>query len=439
MADIWNEVLSKATTIFREFIPRWEDRVQITWYNAPQAVLHALPYFFMAYLVRRPDTQLMRLLLLPTVIGMTLRCTYGYKFDDPRWFWYEWERGILGLFVIAKSTDFAFAKEGRLKVAEKALRQSSRRDGTLRHEGSDRAAELLGRSPAARLLPRSVFDALEVGLTMRGFGWDFGKYTPIPPRTLPLERRAYIRTLTKIVILRQLFGDLCDTLFKYIPGVTATGGSIFLPDLPPIQRYAVSTLIHLGVGLFILSSVAIVYDYGALFGVLFLHQSPSFWPPMQGSLLQVRSLHDYWNKAWHQSYRYTFLTTGGFLGQRLAGHLGMVFGCFLASGLMHEFALNVAGRPFDWRVVIFFLSQALGLVLENLFRKLTGKRVGGPLGLVWTVLFVLGIGQICTEAWFNRGMGGAIAIPPSISPVRRVLLPLVRRVIRSLSRVSSSG
>ncbi|OSD01670.1 hypothetical protein PYCCODRAFT_1452719 [Trametes coccinea BRFM310] len=418
---------------FREFIPRQQDREPLTWTNAPNAFLYLIPYFFLAYLVRRQGTYLMRLLLLPTVIAMTLRCTFRYIKDDPSLLWYEWNRGLLAMFVIAKSIDFALAKEGRLKLGEKELRRSHDNDGSPRHAGKERAAELLGRSPAARFLPRSVFDALEVGLTMRGVGWDFGKYTPIPRSSRPAERHAYVGAVVRDLIRNILLIDILDTVTKQVPGVTPTGGSIFLQELPPIERYALSTALHIAHGVTIYAGVCIVYDVTSLVGVILFHQSPSLWPPISGHLLEARSLHDFWVKTWHQAFRYTFLTLGGFAGQWLAGGIGMVFGCFAASAMFHEFGLLVAGKEPDMRVFIFFLLQAVGIALEKAFASLTGRRVGGWLGFLWTAIFVLGFGQICTDAWFSRGVGGAISIPPFMSVVRMGLLPLVRFVIRNVS------
>ncbi|KAI0374729.1 hypothetical protein BV20DRAFT_960879 [Pilatotrama ljubarskyi] len=429
MNETWNEIYFAAVLAFREFIPPWKAREQLTWTRLPQAFLYLIPYFFMAYLVRRKGTHLMRLLLLPTVVAMALRCTFRYKNEDPRMAWYEWNRGLLALFVIAKSIDFAFAKEGRLKLGERELKRSHDGDAP-RHFGKERAAELLGRSAAARILPRSVFDALEVGLTMRGIGWDFGKHTPLPRSTRPLERRAFIRATVKDIVLTQLSIDVFDTITKFLPGVTATCGTIFFQDLPPLQRYLVSTALHIGHGLFIFGGVSLVYDYVSLIGVLVFHQSPALWPPIHGNVLHVRSLHDFWTKVWHQALRYTFLTLGGFGGKWLAGQVGMIMGCFLASGLFHEVGLVVAGKEFEPNVVIFFLLQAIGILLEKAYKALTGRRVGGPIGLIWTALFVIGFGQKCTDSWFNRGIGGAMSIPPFLSVIRLVLLPLIRLAIR---------
>lgn len=78
---------------YRELVPRIEDREVLTWKTLPQAFLYLVPFFFMAYLVRRRETHLIRLLLLPTVLATTVWCTFGYKSLDPRMAWYEWVRG----------------------------------------------------------------------------------------------------------------------------------------------------------------------------------------------------------------------------------------------------------------------------------------------------------------------------------------------------------
>lgn len=221
-------------------------------------------------------------------------------------------------------------------------------------------------------------------------------WVPRPPSALPAERSAFIKSTVRRIVQNQLYVDVFDTIEKLTPGVTATGGTIFLPQLPPLQRYALSTFLHLGHGLLIIAGVALVYDYLSLAGVVLLGQSPGAWPPIHGDLRHVCSLHQFWSRGWHQALRYTFLTLGGFPGRWLAGGPGMVFGTFLASGLFHEIGLAVAGRDVDHRVTVFFLLQAFGITLEKAFRKVTGRRVGGVLGIVWAMIFVLGFGQMCS-------------------------------------------
>ena len=111
------------------------------------------------------------------------------------------------------------------------------------------------------------------------------------------------------------------------------------------------------------------------------------------------SLHEFWGRAWHQGLRHVFLVLGGFPAGRAAGGsaVAAAFGTFLASGLVHELAITVVpDADLDWRVVAFFALQGVGIVLERVYCRVTGRRVGGPLGFVWAAVFVLGFGQMCS-------------------------------------------
>ena len=62
--------------------------------------------------------------------------------------------------------------------------------------------------------------------------------------------------------------------------------------------------------------------------------------------------------------------------------------------LYHEAAIYTLGRGFDVRVVLFFFLQGEAVLLERLWKKVTGKRVGGAIGKLWTYVIVLGGGQM---------------------------------------------
>ena len=89
------------------------------------------------------------------------------------------------------------------------------------------------------------------------------------------------------------------------------------------------------------------------------------------------------------------MVLGGIPGRWLAGRVGMVFGVFIASGLFHEFSSYILPGQLDHRVTLFFTLQAVGILLEDLYRKLTGKKVGGLAGRAWAYFFVIGLGQLC--------------------------------------------
>lgn len=62
----------------------------MSWRTAPYAVISFVPFIFMSYLARRPDTYLIRLLLLPVVIASTLRYAFGFAWTIPELNVYNW-------------------------------------------------------------------------------------------------------------------------------------------------------------------------------------------------------------------------------------------------------------------------------------------------------------------------------------------------------------
>ncbi|KAL1947968.1 hypothetical protein VTO73DRAFT_13692 [Trametes versicolor] len=347
-----------------------------------------------------------------------------YRIENPIYGWYNWGRGLAGCLTIARAIHLAVVPAGTLKIGEQSLHD--RRFPP----HSDNA--VTSPSDLQKYLPPCIYDALEVGLTVRGLGWQFaeGAYVPRPRRSS--ERSAYLKQTSLTVLRTFFFADLCDSFIELLPGVTIDGGSIFLPMLPPVPRYLLSTAIQFIVGIFIILTLEMVYDIFSLIGVGLLNQPPALWPPVHDKPWHMSSLHEFWSKRWHQILRSVFLVMGGYPGRWIAGDVGMLFGTFLASGLYHEVSLCMGGAPFDMRVLVFFVAQAFGILVEKVFRRITGKRVGGWTGWLWGAIFLLGIGQLCTDAWVARGGGGRPMWPPAWSPARRLLIPALRGIAAGL-------
>ena len=248
---------------------------------------------------------------------------------------------------------------------------------------------------------------------------------------------------------------------KLIPEIgSPLGGSMFFP-LPPIQRYAISTTIHIMTGTIVLSGFETAYAFLTLLGVGLLNQSPLLWPPFFDSPFSSDSLAIFWAKRWHQLLRRTFFVFGGYPGKWLgsliskeAGNLGMLFGVFTASGLFHELTTYTMGRGFDNNITLFFMVQAAATLSERVWYKATGRKVQGWIGLFWVYFCIMILGQPCGEhpltnslpvhltcpcrhlprtfnlvdAWHHRGLGGSIIVPTTFSPVRNILWPILRRV-----------
>lgn len=75
----------------------------------------------------------------------------------------------------------------------------------------------------------------------------------------------------------------------------------------------------------------------------------------------------------------------------------MVLGSFIASGLYHEFGMYTINRGVHWRVPLFFTLQGVGVICEDIFKRLTGKHVSGWLGRIWVAFFMLILAQICSN------------------------------------------
>lgn len=71
---------------FEELVPPLERRHPLPPGLVPIAYLGAFaPFCFLAYLARRADTHLIRLLVLPAVVTIILYVTYHYKIEDQRY------------------------------------------------------------------------------------------------------------------------------------------------------------------------------------------------------------------------------------------------------------------------------------------------------------------------------------------------------------------
>jgi len=280
-------------------------------------------------------------------------------------------------------------------------------------------------------IPSCVYDPLEIVFTLRGIGWDFGRDVYIPQETRSLERGAFLRSTSLSFLGYYFLLDGLESVMKLIPGVgSPEGGSIFFPQLPFFQRYVVSTVIHICTGTSLLSGFQMVYNLCTLVSVGVLGQSPLSWPPIFNNPWAADSLNVFWAQRWHQLLRRMFVVYGGYPGSWILGpKLGMVFGTFLASGLFHELTTYTMGKGLDHRITLFFLWQAVGVVLERMWKKATGYRVQGWGGLAWVYFSIMVIGQPCVDAWHLRGLGGgSIVIPPSLSLTRIVLLPALKQL-----------
>ncbi|CAL1711196.1 unnamed protein product [Somion occarium] len=390
------ELLLTLERAFRELVPEPPKRYPLTWKTAPYAYAYLLPLLFMAYLSQRRDTQIIRLLLLPTCLVMAIRGTYAYDWFEPDYYFFTWLRGLTGLAAAGLSVDFAFSQTARLKVGETSLPAINE------PESLDDSEDVKKRRQNG-IFPAWLSDAVEALSTMRGIGWNFGKSTYIPRERRPLERQAFLRETARLFIKKFILADIFESLIKSITGIGSTsGGSMFFSNYPVFKRYAVSTGIQFLAGITLTNGVECLNLLLTIIGVGLLGQSPTEWPLILDQPFDSESLHDFWTQRWHQTLRRIFVVLGGIPGEYLYGRTGFIFGAFLASGLFHEGGTYLMGRGVDYRVVLFFVLQSLGVWMEEFYRYVTGKRVGGIPGTLWTYFWIIGLGQMCSTWLFMK-------------------------------------
>ncbi|KAK1232828.1 hypothetical protein PQX77_004054 [Marasmius sp. AFHP31] len=345
---------------------------------------------------------------------------------------------ISGLFAevtLAKAIEYAFTPEGMLKLGESRAGVPSKESNGRVHTNGTANGTANGHAkhrptssnPGSRsIFPRWFSDATELMFTLRGPRFEFGKGVHMPKPNRPLERTPFLKAALLSFIKHFLLLDFLETVIKLFPGVgDIEGGTMFYPNLPPMQRYAVSTFVHMLTGSAILAGFGMVYDLITLVAVGVFHDSTSSWPPPLDDPWSSESLHECWAKRWHQLLRQTFIVYGGYPGKWIGGKFGAVLGTFIASGLYHECSIYAMGRGFDYAPPLFFTMQAFLLVLERVWRTVTGRRVGGLYGRLWVYFVFFVLGQPMVDSWHRRGLGGGMIIPPFLSPAKLLLPPII--------------
>lgn len=331
--------------------------------------------------------------------------------------------------MVAKSLEYALTKEGMLKIGE--LRPGIRfeekpspslsldathsiSNGTANGNGNYHSPPQSSAASSHRKWYQGLIDAVELLHTCRGLNFHFGVGVPIPAHTRPFHRHGFLLYTFFSLLLHFLALDMLDSGLKLFPGIgTPSGGSIYYGSLNLPLRLVVATTIHIMTGCALMSGFKMVYDLVTLFAVGICHSSLENWPPLMDDPWRTDSLHRFWAKDWHQLLRRTFFVYGGYPIRQLfrffsglvqvtndkktlsriqtLEHFSVVFGTFVASGLWHECTMYTMGKGFSWVPILFFVAQTGLLVGERVWRKLTGRNVGGIWGRLWVyfVIFVL--------------------------------------------------
>jgi hypothetical protein len=287
-------------------------------------------------------------------------------------------------------------------------------------------------------------DSIELAFNLRGHDWCWGKGLHTPPETRPTHSTpAFLATVSSSALTHWL---LCDTLHYTVQSFSPTtfgspiGGSIIDESLPPLQRYSRSTMITILSGFTIYTAIQTVYDITTLVGVLIFQQRPSQWPPVFHAPWRSTSLADFWSRRWHQVFRRCFVSLGfepfSFL---LGGKAPGVLGAFFISGILHDLGMWGMGRGTNpWAVTGFFLMMAVGIIFEGIFKKVTGERVRGWGGYIWTMCWVLAWATMLVDAWARIGLMGSMFVPARVRPATNIVLPVVNGILSHYYRASKT-
>lgn len=289
-------------------------------------------------------------------------------------------------------------------------------------------------TPPERVAPPASsvwWDAIDLMFNVRYLGWRKDKPTPLRPQSRPMESRNFVmRTCSYFLVAITIYDIAHHTVQLLGPDSFGTpiGGSTFDPSLPPLHRYARSSSLVLLCGFVFWGSIDALQALASLIGVLLLGISPNQWPPMSHEPWKSTSLADFWGKRWHQTFRRTFLVVGGRPFSWIFGpKLGLPFGAFAISGIMHDWCSWSMGRGTDWRIQAFFVAMGLGCILERGFEEVSGKKVSGWAGRVWTMIAVIAGGHLMVEPYLQMGLGGSQILPEKLR-VGKMLVEGARRM-----------
>ncbi|TFK28200.1 hypothetical protein FA15DRAFT_634495 [Coprinopsis marcescibilis] len=402
-----------------ELVPPPETRLPVNIHNVAHLLVPPILFYYAtAVLVILPGTFYARLALLPLTLWSAFRAStkldFALPFDDDRLIYLNH-----GLLLVMTA------------LALKAIVWTSELNPYYRVKPGT-TEKLSGSEPEQPSLWQVATDAFDLSVNLRGLGWNWSKGLCVPKEWRPTDSRTrFLLPTFKSVALTILVCDFLHFTIQWLGPTTfgtSAGGTIFDPSLPPLQRYIRSTFISFLGGFVIVNAIQLGYYGTTIVGVLVFRGDPANWPPAFEEPWFATSLNEFWTKRWHQIFRDIFIGVGAKPLYLIFGKPGIVAGAFLVSAVLHVFGLWGMGRGTEfWSVGGFFLLMGFGIVLEHVYKAATGKRVGGYAGHMWTIIWVVGWGNLLIDAWFRKGLAGSVFFPAGWRPTE-IILDVVKRI-----------
>ena len=267
-------------------------------------------------------------------------------------------------------------------------------------------------------------------LNPRGIGWNWPRGFVVPNPAFETDSRVvFVLSSTVGLVFHAVAFDACVQTIRILSPETfgsLKGGSLFDHTLPPVLELLRSVLVTFLSGASAYFGLQYTYRFLAIVCVILLHQHPSQWPPLFDAPWLSTSLSELWGRRWHQMMRDVVLNLGGQPFNYLFGRLGGLLGAFVVSGIFHD--IELGRRGYSDILIGFWVMNGVGVVLERVWKKATGRSVGGTLGWTWMVGWLLCWGIPMVNVYAKVGRFGALSVVGGLEP-SLALVALVRRVL----------
>ncbi|KAF8552907.1 hypothetical protein OG21DRAFT_1498073 [Imleria badia] len=317
--------------------------------------------------------------------------------------------------------------------------------------------------------PSTLMDALDLVSNLRGYGWDWSHGTRFPCETRPSNSTGFIFYTTLSVAAHAFaFGIIHTTIRSFSSasfGTLSSGsifdetrpflhrairvcfpvgrgdisaGSIFDESIPFYLRFLRSSIITVLALAWIYTGLQTQYNLCTILGVHILRQDPIQWPPLFDAPWRATSVTHFWGRRWHQRFRKIFLILGGYPLSFILGRVGIVIGAFFISTVYHHIGLLMHNSKSEfWRMLVGFEMMGMGILIEDVFRYVTGREVRGLAGWVWMAGWMLLWGNVIIDGYMRAGKFGFPTWVDLVPPLRTLVEYLVTEFDTLLHAISS--
>ncbi|KAF8553846.1 hypothetical protein OG21DRAFT_1509617 [Imleria badia] len=278
----------------------------------------------------------------------------------------------------------------------------------------------------------ALWNAWDLMVNARGIGWNWPQGIVVPKPTFKTDSRVVFVFLSaaRLALYALGFDASLQIMRRLSPDTFGSldGGSLFDHTLPPLLELLRAVFVSSLTACMAYFAIQWSYQLIAIVCIILFQQRPSQWPPLFDAPWKSTSLTELWGRRWHQMMRELLVTLGIRPFGYLFGRLGGLFGAFLVSGVFHDIELRSFGRGGNFVAIVgFWVMNSVGVVLERLWTKQTGRRVGGVWGRIWTFGWLALWGVWVVDEWAKAGRFGALSLPGDMEP-SVVLASVIRSI-----------